>query len=57
MRYQSEHQVPEIAPDLIETLAEARDIVRALVPGAEYGEAEGMAWSLYQRAASGGWRS
>jgi hypothetical protein len=49
--------MPEIAPDMIESLAEARDIVRALVPGAEHGEAEGMAWSLWQLAASGGWRA
>lgn len=49
--------IPEIAPDLIGSLDEARDIVRSLVPGAEHQEAEGMAWSLWQRAASGGWRS
>lgn len=48
--------VPEIAPDLIDSLAEARDIVRCLIPGAEHQEAEDMAWGLWQRAASGGRR-
>lgn len=48
---------PVIAPDMIDNLAEARDIVRSLVPGAEHQEAEDMAWSLWQRASSGGWRS
>lgn len=62
MRHQRHHQTesqdwPIIAPDLIESLDEAREIVRGLVPGAEHGEAEGMAWSLWQRTASGGWRS
>lgn len=46
-----------IAPDLIDSLDEARDIVRGLIPAAEHQEAEAIAWSLWQRAASGGWRS
>lgn len=46
-----------IAPDLIDSLDEARDIVRGLIPGAEHQEAEAIAWSLWQRAASGGWRA
>ncbi len=49
--------VPEIAPDLIGSMSEARDIVRSLVPAASCSEAEDIAWSLWQRAASGGWRS
>lgn len=57
--HQHETQVPEIdiAADLIENLDEAREIVRGLVPAAGHDEAESMAWSLWQRAASGGWRS
>lgn len=50
-------RIPEIAPDLIGSMSEARDIVRGLIPGASCGEAEEIAWSLWQRAASGGWRS
>lgn len=49
--------IPEIAPDLIGSMSEARDIVRGLIPAASCSEAEEIAWSLWQRAASGGWRS
>ena len=48
---------PVIAPDMIDSLQEAREIVRGLIPAAGHDEAESMAWGLWQRASSGGWRS
>ena len=48
---------PVIAPDMIDSLAEAREIVRGLIPAAGHDEAESMAWGLWQRASSGGWRA
>jgi len=59
MRHQTHESQdwPVIAPDMIESIDEAREIVRGLIPAAGHDEAEGMAWSLWQRAASGGWRS
>lgn len=55
--YEPEDVAAGIAPDLIDSLDEARDIVRGLLPSAEHQEAEAIAWSLWQIAASGGWRA